>query len=350
MKMYTLWMEKLKRESDTMFKIGDIEIKNRVILAPMAGVSNPAYMKICEEFGSGYFVTELISSEAIVRDNKKTFDMLKGIEDISVPVGVQLFGSDPVTMGNAAKKICDLYDIDFIDINLGCPVPKVALKNGAGSALMKDPDKVKDIVSSVVKSVSVPVTVKIRSGWDSNNINAVEIAKICEVAGASLIAVHARTRSQGYSGKADWNIIKEVKQSVSIPVIGNGDVIDCDSAKRLIDETGCDGVMIGRACLGNPWLIKECNSYINDNTIIDKPSDIDKINMIKKHYYLLKDCNGEKSALLEIRSHALWYLRGISGMKTYKNLIVTCKTEKEFFEILDNILLTITNKFDKLYA
>ena len=333
-----------------MFKIGDIEIKNKVILAPMAGVSNPAYMKICEEFGVGYCVTELISSEAIVRNNKKTFDMLKGIEDISVPVGIQLFGSDPLTMGNAAKKICESYKIDFIDINLGCPVPKVAVKNGAGSALMKDPDKVRDIVSSVVSSVSVPVTVKIRSGWDNNSINAVEIAKVCEEAGASLIAVHARTRSQGYSGKADWNIIKEVKQSVSIPVIGNGDIKSCYDAKRMIDETGCDGVMIGRALLGNPWLISECNEYLDKDIIVDKPSDKDKINMIKKHYELLKEYGSEKSALLEIRSHALWYLKGISGMKEYKNLIVTCKTEKEFFNILDNILLTIRDKSDKLYA
>lgn len=325
-----------------MLKVGNVEINSKIVLAPMAGVSNPAYMRICEEMGAGYCVTELISAEAIVRNNKKTFDMLNGIEDITIPVGIQIFGSNPETMGKAAKILEDKYNIDFIDINLGCPVPKVAIKNGAGSALLKEPNKIKSIVSCVVNSVSIPVTVKIRSGWDNNSINAVEVAKVCEEAGASLIAIHPRTRSQGYTGSADWSIIKDVKKSISIPVIGNGDIKSCYDAKRVLEETGCDAVMIGRACLGNPWLIKECNEYLS-GTVIGKPSDIDKINMIKKHYLLLKGYGNEKSALLEIRSHALWYLKGIPGVKNYKNLIVSCKSEKEFFEILDNILLTILN-------
>lgn len=325
-----------------MLKVGNVEINSKIVLAPMAGVSNPAYMRICEEMGAGYCVTELISAEAIVRNNKKTFDMLNGIEDITIPVGIQIFGSNPETMGKAAKILEDKYNIDFIDINLGCPVPKVAIKNGAGSALLKEPNIIKSIVSCVVNSVSIPVTVKIRSGWDNNSINAVEVAKVCEEAGASLIAIHPRTRSQGYTGSADWSIIKDVKKSISIPVIGNGDIKSCYDAKRVLEETGCDAVMIGRACLGNPWLIKECNEYLS-GTVIGKPSDIDKINMIKKHYLLLKGYGNEKSALLEIRSHALWYLKGIPGVKNYKNLIVSCKSEKEFFEILDNILLTILN-------
>lgn len=331
-------------------KIGNLEIKNRIVLAPMAGVSTPAYMKICEEFGVGYVVTELISSEAIVRNNKKTFDMFKGIDKLSIPVAIQIFGSNPIVMGKAAKIIEDRLHPAMIDINMGCPVPKVAIKNNAGSALMKNPDLVYEIVLSVVKSVSCPVTVKIRSGWDNNSINAKEIAILCEKAGASAIAVHARTRSQGYGGSANWDVIKDVKGALSIPVIGNGDIRSIYDVKKMISETGCDAVMIGRACLGNPWFIRECNCYLEKDVIIDNPSVTDRVFMIRKHYNLLKDYNGEKSALLEIRSHALWYLKGIPGVKAYKNMITSCKNERDFFRVLDDILLTINAKDDKLYA
>ena len=262
------------------WKIGDIEIKNQVVLAPMAGISDPAYIKICEDMGVGLAFTELISAEAIVRNNQKTFDMLKGINELSVPTGIQLFGSSASTMAKAAKVLTDLYEVKLIDINMGCPVPKVALRSGAGSALLKDPDKVYDIVKKVVDSVDVPVTVKIRSGWDEQTINAIQIAKKIELAGASAITVHARTRSQGYSGLANWDIIRAVKDVVSIPVIGNGDIRSCYDAKRMIDETGCDAIMIGRGLLGNPWLIKECVDYL-ENAILPKKIDVlTRIDMI----------------------------------------------------------------------
>ena len=325
-----------------MLKIGNINIKSKIVLAPMAGVSNPAYMKICEDMQVGYVVTELISSEAIVRANKKTFDMLNGLNDIKIPISIQMFGNDPDVMGRAAKIIEDKFDPDMIDINFGCPVPKVALKGGAGSALLKEPNKIRDIVRSVVESVSIPVTVKIRSGWDSNSINAVNIAKICEEAGASLIAIHARTRSQGYSGSADWSIIKDIKEAVLIPVVGNGDIKTVEDAKKMIEETSCDAVMIGRAALGNPWFLKQCNDYLENNSIVDNPSDVEKINMIKKQYILLKKYSSGKQALLEIRTHALWYLKGIPGVKMYKSLITNCKNENKFLKILDDLKTTLS--------
>lgn len=324
--------------NDNVWYIGNIEIKNRVVLAPMAGVSNPSYMKICEEMGVGYAITELISAEAIVRDNKKTFDMLNGIDKLSIPVAVQIFGSDPVTMGKAAKIITDLYKNVFIDINMGCPVPKVAIKSESGSALLKNPEKIRSIVSEVVGSVNVPVTVKIRSGWDSNSVNAVLVAKIIEEAGASAISVHARTRSQGYSGSADWNIIRDVKNCVSIPVIGNGDVISPIRAKEMIDFTGCDAVMIGRGVLGNPWLIRDCVYYLDNGVLLEDVSACEKIEMLRKHYKLLLENTSERQAIMEIRSHALWYIKGLKNSSYIKNEICKCKSSDELFKILDDYL------------
>ncbi len=319
------------------WKIGKIEIENQIVLAPMAGISNPAYMKIVEEMGAGYAVTELISAEAIIRGNKKTLDMLKGIDNLSMPVAVQIFGSNIESMVQASKIITNLYQNVFIDINMGCPVPKVATRAQAGSALLKNPDKVYEIVKSVVEAVPIPVTVKIRSGWDSNSINAVEIAKIIEKAGAKAVAVHPRTRSQGYTGKADWSIIKQVKESVKIPVIGNGDVKSCYDAKRMMEETGCDAVMIGRGVLGNPWLIKECVDYLEKETIPTPISLEDRINMLERHFNLLLETKNDKLALLEIRSHAAWYLKGISGTSEYKNRLFQTKTKEEFQLLLKEL-------------
>ncbi len=317
------------------WKIGNIEIKSKVILAPMAGISNPSYMKICEEMGVGLVVTELLSSEAIIRSNKKTFEMLNGLNDLKVPVAVQIFGSNPNTMAEAAKILVNSYKVSIIDINMGCPVPKVALKGGAGSALLKDLDKIRDIVTEVVKNVSVPVTVKIRSGWDQNSINAASVAKVCEDAGASAITVHARTRSQGYSGKADWNIIREVKETVSIPVIGNGDITDIYKAKKMLDDTKCDAIMIGRGLLGNPWLIKEINSYLNDNIILDKPSSLDKIDMAIKHLNYLLRYKNESLACLEFRTIVSFYLKGINGSKPLKEKIFKLNKVCDIISILN---------------
>ena len=325
-------------------KIGNIDIKGKIVLAPMAGTSNYAYMRICEDFGISYVVTELISSEAIVRGNKKTFNMLEGLNKLSIPVGIQIFGNNPDTMAASAKILEDKYKfISFIDINMGCPVEKVAVKAKSGSALLKDPNLVYDIVKKVANSISLPVTVKIRSGWDDKSINAVEIAKKCESAGASLIAVHARTRTQRYTGRADWDIIKKVKSAVSIPVVGNGDVKTPLDAKAMLDSTGCDAVMIGRALLGNPWLIEECNSYLENNNIDYKVSIKDRIDMIKRHYSYLKEFKPEKAALLEMRTNALYYFSKIPNSKEYKVRICSCKNESEFISVLDECLHKLNN-------
>lgn len=319
-----------------MWNIGNIKISNQVVLAPMAGISNASYLKICEEMKIGYAVTELISAEAIIRNNKKTFDMLYGIEKLKIPVAVQIFGSNVETLAKAAKIITDLYKNVFIDINMGCPVPKVAIKSQAGSALLKNPDKIYEIVKRVVETVNVPVTVKIRSGWDEEHKNAIEVAKVCESAGASAITLHARTRAQGYSGSADWQMIQKVKEAVSIPVIGNGDVTSCFLAKKMLEETNCDAVMIGRGCLGNPWLIKECIDYLKDGALPKEISNTEKIEMMKKHFGYLKNDKNEKIALLEMRTNILYYLKSMPQSKETKMKICSAKTEQELWEILDS--------------
>ena len=319
------------------WKIGNVEIKNQVVLAPMAGISNTAYRQIIKEMGAGLIFAEMVSDKALVYGSEKTFDLLK-MSDMERPIAQQIFGSDVDSFVKAAKLVEDKMHPDIIDINMGCPVPKVAIKSQAGSALLKNPDKIKEIVSAVVKAVSVPVTVKIRSGWDANSVNAVEVAKVIEEAGASAITVHGRTRAQGYSGNADWNIIKQVKEMVSIPVIGNGDVTSAEKAKEMLDFTGCDAVMIGRGVLGNPWLIKECVSYLESGIIPPKPSARAKIEMLKRHYQLLVDSTSEKQAILEIRTHALWYIKGMPKSAYIKNEICKTKNSEDLFKILNDYL------------
>ena len=316
-----------------MFKIGNIEIQNPIVLAPMAGICNSSYRRIITEMGCGLIYAEMVSDKAITYGSKKTIDMLY-MTDMERPIAQQIFGSDKDSFVTAAKYIYNNMHPDIIDINMGCPVPKVALRAQAGSALLKDPIKVFDIVSSVVKAVPVPVTVKIRSGWDQNHINAVEIAKVVEQAGAKAIAVHGRTRSQGYSGKADWNIIKQVKQAVTIPVIGNGDVRSCYDAKKMLDETGCDAVMIGRGVLGNPWLIKECIDYIENGKIPKKVSIDEKYDMILYHIHLLEQQKNEKVANLEMRTHIAYYLKGVPGASELKQKVFQTKNLTELKNLI----------------
>ena len=316
-----------------MWKIGNVEIKNQIVLAPMAGISNSAFRRIAKEMGAGLVVAEMVSDKAIYFGSQKTIDMLYMKEE-ERPISQQIFGSDKESFVYATKYILENMKPDIIDINMGCPVPKVATRAQAGSALLKNPDKVYEIVKAVVEAVDIPVTVKIRSGWDEKSINAVEIAKVIEKAGASAITVHPRTRAQGYSGKADWNIIKQVKENVKIPVIGNGDIKTCYDAKRMLEETKCDAVMIGRGVLGNPWLIRDCINFLNGKEI-KEVTILDKLNMVTKHLNYLLEFKPEKLAILEMRTQIGYYLKGIS--KDYKQRFMKVNTKEEFMNLVSEV-------------
>ena len=323
-----------------MVKIGNVEIKGKIVLAPMAGITNKTFRMICKEFGCALVVGEMVSDKAIIYENEKTKKLLE-MDEKERPISQQIFGSDKESFCIAAKKVYEYMHPDIIDINMGCPVPKIAIKSQAGSALLKNPEKIYEIVKAVKESVPCPVTVKIRSGWDENNINCVQVAKICEKAGANAITLHARTRSQGYSGHSDWSLIKKVKESVSIPVIGNGDVITCYDAKKMLLETGCDLVMIGRGLLGNPWLVKECNEYLEKGIIPKTVSNEEKINMMKKHLTGLVNEKGEKNAVLEIRTHFLYYLKGMPNSSEIKNMICKENSYENIIKILDDYLKSL---------
>ena len=319
-----------------MFKIGNIELENRIVLAPMAGVCNSAFRKIIKEMGAGLMYAEMVSDKALVYNSKKTEDMLY-MEECERPIAQQIFGSDKDTFVIAAKKVYEEMRPDIIDINMGCPVPKVAVRAQAGSALLKNPEKIREIVKAVVEAVPIPVTVKIRSGWDEKSINAPLVAKICESAGASAITIHGRTRSQGYSGKVNYDIIKKVKESVSIPVIGNGDIVDIESAKKMF-ETGVDAIMIGRGCLGNPWLIRDLVDFFEKGIEPKVPSFKDKIEMCFHHLEYLNRIKCEKVAVLEMRSHIAWYIKGLPGSIEVKNAVFKATSIKELESILKNYL------------
>jgi len=318
-----------------MWKIKNVEINGKIVVAPMAGISNMTFRRICKSMGASLVVAEMVSDKAITYGNEKTFELLR-MNDDERPISQQIFGSDVKSFVEAAKIVEEKMKPDIIDINMGCPVPKVAVKNQAGSALLKNPEKVGEIIKAVVGAVNVPVTVKIRSGWDQSSINAVEIAKIAEANGASAITVHARTRAQGYSGKADWNIIKEVVNAVNIPVVGNGDVISCYDAKKMLDETGCSAVMIGRGLLGNPWLIKECVEYLESGKLPEVIDYNEKIDMMEYHLNKLCEDKTEKQAVLEIRNHLLNYLKGLPENKEVKNQVCRCKSRLEIIKVLEN--------------
>ena len=316
------------------WKIGNVKIDNQVVLAPMAGICDSAFRRIAKSMGCGLLSSEMVSDKALMYNNWKTQSMLY-MTDAERPISQQIFGSGAESFKIAAAYIEENMKPDIIDINMGCPVTKVAVKAQAGSALLKDPDKIRDIVSAVVDTVDLPVTAKIRSGWNNKCINAVEIAKIVEDCGASAITVHPRTREERYGIRANWSIIKEVKENVSIPVIGNGDIFTCYDAKRMIDETGCDAIMIGRGVLGNPWLIKQCIDYLDEGIEPERVTLEERIEMIKRHAELLSDIRPEKVAMHKMRTHAAYYLKGRYRSAEIKPRLFKMNTKEELFDLLD---------------
>ena len=297
-------------------RIGNIEITGRAAMAPMAGVTDAAYRRLCAQFGAAYTVTEMVSAKAIQYSYEKTSQLADTSGD-ERPVFLQLFGSDPFDFGLAARKAA-AFGPDGIDINMGCPVPKVA-GNGAGSALLKDPAKCAAIVAAVKCNTDLPVTVKIRAGWDKEHKNAVEVAKACEEAGAAAIAVHGRTRDQMYMGRADWDIIRQVKQAVQVPVIGNGDVVDAQSAALMLEKTGCDLVMVGRGALGNPWIFQQINMYLTDSCrILPGPGFHERMLVMLRHMKDLCEDKGENVGMREARKHVGWYMHGLRGAAEFR--------------------------------
>ena len=317
-------------------KIGNVELENNLILAPMAGVTNQPFRIICKQFGAGMVCTEMASSKAIFHNDQKTKRLLN-TEGEKRPISFQIFGSDEETMGYASKYISKLADI--VDINMGCPAPKV-VKNGDGSKLLLDLEKAEKIIKAVVQNSDKPVTLKIRKGWDKNNIVAVEIAKIAEKNGISAITVHGRTRSEFYTGKADWDIIKQVKAAVSIPVIGNGDVIDEETALKMFEETNVDGIMIGRGAFGNPWIFREIIHYLETGEKLPKPTNEEKLEVIKKHVELAVKEKGE-IAVKELRKHIAWYTKNLKNSSEFRNKINTIEQESELINYIDEYFKTL---------
>lgn len=313
-------------------KIGNVEIANNIALGPMAGVTDLPFRKLCKEMGCGLMYTEMVSAKAILYNNKNTDELLR-VDENERPIAVQLFGSDPDIMAEMAARI-EEGPYDFIDINMGCPVPKI-VGNGEGSALMKNPKLAGDIVAAMVKKCKKPITVKIRKGFDDENINAPEFAKVLEANGASAVAVHGRTREQYYTGNADWDIISKVKVAVNIPVIGNGDITTPVDAKKMIEQTGCDGVMIGRAARGNPWIFKEVSHYLATGELIERPTLDEVRKMILRHARMLVEYKGNFIGIREMRKHVSWYISGYPHSAAIRNQVNMVESIEELEELIN---------------
>ena len=315
--------------------IGNVSLDNRVFLSPMAGVTDLPFRLICKQKGCGMLYTEMINAKALCYNDENTKKMTK-IEDEEHPIAIQIFGSEPEYMGRAAE-ILNSHSNEILDINMGCPAPKV-IKNGDGSALMKNPKLAEQVMRAVVEHSTKPVTLKIRKGWDDTCINAVEIAKIAEDCGISAIAIHGRTREQYYSGKADWDIIRQVKENVSIPVIGNGDVFEVEDAINMLNQTNCDAIMIGRGAQGNPWIFKRINHYMQTGEILPEPTLEEKINTAKKHLKLAVEEHGEYVAVREMRKHIAWYLKGLRNSARVRDEINKIESYEEVVNKLESYM------------
>ena len=318
--------------------IGNVKLKNNIILAPMAGVTTQAFRTICLEMGADLVYAEMFSDKGLAYNNEKTLKMIE-IGENEHPIAMQIFGSEPESITNAAKLITTSQNVDIIDINMGCPVNKV-VKNGSGSALLKTPQKIYDIVKMLTDNIDIPVTVKIRAGFDHNNINCDEVSRLISKAGAKAIAIHGRTRSDFYTGVANLEYIKMVKDNSSIPVIGNGDIKDIQSAVEMFEKTGVDGIMIGRGSLGNPWIFKQLKEYFEKGIVISKPTTPEIVGMILEHAKRLIALKGEHVAMIEMRTHAAYYLKQIPMTKQYRVAIVGIKT----YEELEKICFAILNR------
>lgn len=313
-------------------KIGNVELENNIFLAPMAGITDLVFRILCRQQGCGLVYSEMVSAKGMMYESKNTFKLLES-DERQGKVAVQLFGSEPKILADMAKRLNE-YDFDILDINMGCPAPKI-VRNGEGSALMLKPELIGEIVKSVSAASEKPVTIKIRKGFNNISINAVEVAKIAEENGASAVAVHGRTREQFYSGKADWDIIKEVKENIKIPVIGNGDVDSSEKAKEMLKYTGCDAVMIGRASQGNPWIFKKIIHYLETNEILDEPSITEKIQYSIKHLEMLAEYKGEFLGVREMRKHLGWYTKGMPHGAETRVLINKAETKEEMIGLLN---------------
>lgn len=316
-------------------KIGNVEIKGHACLAPMAGVADRAFRELCVSYGAAYVISEMVSSKGLTMQDKKSKELLY-LSEAERPAGAQIFGDDPETMAQAALKAME-FTPEFIDINMGCPAPKIA-GNGGGSALLKSPELISKIVKKVVEVSPVPVTVKIRIGWDSNSINAVEVAKRIEAAGADALTVHGRTKAQMYSPPVDLNEIAKVKKAVSIPVIGNGDVVDGKSAKKMLDETGCDFLMVGRGALGNPWIFHCINAYLNNESDFIEPTLEEKMNVMLHHIEKLCEYKGTRIGMREARKHAAWYIKGIRGAASFRQEIGALSSMDELKTLAERVI------------